>query len=64
MGNTAEEELRSVLIYYGENPDSPETPKHEDFFGLIVSFSSSLQVSIPLAVHSQFFEPVIPRNAQ
>lgn len=44
MGATVDSELRSLLSYYGENPDSPEAPKPEDFFGLIASFSSSLQV--------------------
>jgi diaphanous 1 len=39
-----EEELRSLLSYFGEQPDSPDGCKPEDFFGLIVSFSSSLQV--------------------
>jgi diaphanous 1 len=46
MGSSVEGELRSLLAYYGESPDSPETPKPEDFFGLVLSFSSSLQVSI------------------
>lgn len=45
MGTSIEGELRSLLIFYGENPDSSEAPKPEDFFGLILSFSSSLQVS-------------------
>jgi len=45
MGIAIDAELRSLLAYYGENPDSPDAPKPEDFFGLIVSFSSSLQVS-------------------
>lgn len=44
MAVTVEAGLRSLLAYYGENPDSPEAPKSEDFFGLILSFSSSLQV--------------------
>lgn len=44
MGTSLESELRSLLAYYGETPDSPEAPKPEDFFGLILSFSSSLQV--------------------
>jgi diaphanous 1 len=46
-------ELNSLLAYYGENPDSPEAPKPEDFFGLIASFSSSLQVCKP------FFQPFL-----
>lgn len=46
MSSALENELRSLLSYYGENPDSPDAPKPEDFFGLIASFSSSLQVRI------------------
>lgn len=45
MGSTLEGELRALLAYYGENPDSPDAPKPEDFFALITSFSSSLQAS-------------------
>lgn len=50
MGTALSKELRSLLTYFGENPDSPEAPKLEDFFGLIASFSSSLQVcnSVPI----------------
>jgi diaphanous 1 len=48
MGNMIQEELRSLLIYYGENPDSSDAPKPEDLFGLVASFSSSLQVILPL----------------
>lgn len=46
MGNMIEGELRSLLTYYGEDPDSSDAPKPEDFFGLIASFSSTLQVSL------------------
>jgi diaphanous 1 len=46
MGASVEEELQSLLVYYGERPDSPEAPKPEDFFGLISSFASSLQVGL------------------
>jgi diaphanous 1 len=46
MGSTLEAELRSLLAYYGENPDSPDAPRPEDFFGLIASFSSSFQASV------------------
>ena len=38
MGQSLDTELKSLLIYYGENPDSPEAPKPEDFFNLIVPF--------------------------
>lgn len=44
MGSAMDEDLRGLLTYYGETPDSPEAPKPEDFFGMILSFSSSLQV--------------------
>jgi diaphanous 1 len=45
MNVSVEGELRSLLIYFGEKPDSPDAPKPEDFFGLISSFATSLQVS-------------------
>lgn len=45
MGAMVESEIRLLMNYYGESPDSPEAPKPEDFFALIASFSSSLQVS-------------------
>jgi diaphanous 1 len=45
MSVSVEGELRSLLAYYGENPDSHEAPKPEDFFALISSFASSLQVN-------------------
>jgi diaphanous 1 len=44
MGISVDSELRSLLVYYGETPDSPEASKPEDFFSLILTFSSSLQV--------------------
>ena len=44
MGSTVEADLRSLLAFYGEDPDAPEAPKPEDFFNLILTFSSSLQV--------------------
>ncbi|KAJ3780841.1 hypothetical protein GGU10DRAFT_132917 [Lentinula aff. detonsa] len=50
MAVTVDTGLRSLLAYFGENPDSPEAPKSEDFFGLILSFSSSLQ-KCSLEVH-------------
>ena len=42
MGTSLDTELRSLLTFFGEAPDSPEAPKPEDFFGLILSFSSSI----------------------
>lgn len=50
MSSSLEAELRSMLLFFGENPDAPEAPKPEDFFGLILSFSSSLQKAA-LEVH-------------
>ncbi|KAJ7490264.1 hypothetical protein B0H11DRAFT_2009814 [Mycena galericulata] len=42
MGNLVDGELRSLMAYYGEDPDLPDaTP--ENFFKLILKFSSSLQ---------------------
>lgn len=43
IGNMIQEELRSLLIYYGENPDSSDARKPEDLFRLVASFLSSLQ---------------------
>jgi diaphanous 1 len=45
MTATLERDLKSLLAYFGEAPDSPEAPKPEEFFAMICSFSSSLQVS-------------------
>jgi len=39
IATNLDNELQQMLIYYGEDPKST---KPEDFFGLIVSFSSSL----------------------
>ena len=52
MGQSLDTELKSLLIYYGENPDSPEAPKPEDFFNLILTFSSSLRVCRSFSSHS------------
>ena len=52
LGAALEADLRNLLIYYGETPDSPDSPKPEDFFALIVSFSSSLQVSHRLPLNT------------
>ena len=57
MASQVEYDLRSLLAYYGENPESTEAPKPEDFFGLILSFSSALQVKhrswmMPAVVYS------------
>lgn len=62
MGTSLDNELRSLLSFYGEQPDSPEAPKPEDFFGLILSFSSSLQKAA-LEVHDAM-PKVEPRSPQ
>jgi len=56
MVKVLEKELRSLLLYYGENPDSPEAPKYEDFFAMILAFSSSLQKAA-LEVHDAMPKP-------
>lgn len=45
LGSALEADLKNLLEYYGETPDSPDSPKPEDFFALILSFSASLQVT-------------------
>lgn len=49
MGLSVESELKSLLAYYGETASGPDAIKPEDFFGLILSFSSSLQVTSSFA---------------
>lgn len=44
MASALEVELRSLFLYYGESTDTAEGIKAEDFFGMILSFSTSLQV--------------------
>lgn len=43
MTEAVENDLRSLLVYYGEPVDSPDAPKPEDFFAMICSFSQALQ---------------------
>ena len=50
MAAAVDNELHSLMLYYGENPESPDAPKPEEFFGLVLSFSMSLQKS-SLEVH-------------
>jgi len=45
MASALELELRSLFLYYGESTETAEGMKAEDFFGMILSFSTSLQVS-------------------
>lgn len=46
MGSTIDKEMQSLLTYYGESSDTAENAKPEDFFALIISFSSALNVRI------------------
>ena len=59
MATSLDNELRSLLAFYGEQPDSPEAPKPEDFFGLVLSFSSALQKAA-LEVHDAAPPPEAP----
>ncbi|KAG0232219.1 hypothetical protein BGX31_005209 [Mortierella sp. GBA43] len=42
VGQGLEQDLRTLLAFYGEDPNNP---KPEDFFGMLVSFSAMLQKS-------------------
>jgi hypothetical protein len=44
MGTTVDKDLQSLLAYYGEAADSTDAAKPEDFFALIMTFSSALNV--------------------
>jgi diaphanous 1 len=46
MASALESELRTLFLYYGESTETIEGMKAEDFFGMILSFSTSLQVSV------------------
>jgi len=48
MGSKVNEELRDLLQFFGEKPEGSESMKPEEFFGLVMSFSSALQVRLPL----------------
>lgn len=59
MGAALEQELKSLLTYYGERVDTPDAMKPEDFFNLVASFSTSLQVCsshsvTPLSMDSDY----------
>jgi diaphanous 1 len=43
MTSTLENDLRALLVYFGEHAEGPDALKPEDFFSMICSFSSSLQ---------------------
>lgn len=42
-----DDDLKSVLVYYGEAVDSADGMKPEELFVMIMSFSSALRVRIP-----------------
>ena len=46
MASALELELRSLFLYYGESTETAEGMKAEDFFGMILSFATSLVVSM------------------
>lgn len=46
MASALESELQSLFSYYGESTEIAEGMKAEDFFGMILSFSTSLQVTL------------------
>ncbi|TCD69991.1 hypothetical protein EIP91_005241 [Steccherinum ochraceum] len=50
MSLSLDAELKSLLTFYGEMAEGPEATKPEDFFSMILSFSSSLQKAA-LEVH-------------
>jgi hypothetical protein len=56
MTSSVEAEINTLLTYFGENAESPEAPKPEDFFGLILSFSSSLQARSNLINYSHLLQ--------
>jgi len=42
-GQALESELKSLMAYYGESTEGSDATKPEDFFGVIMTFSSALQ---------------------
>lgn len=57
MAQLLDGQLKALMAYYGEQPDAADAKKPEDFFGMISSFSTSLQVS----VHRQGFCIMVTR---
>lgn len=45
LAESAQVKLTEMISYFGEATEGPEPTKPEDVFELILSFSSSLQVS-------------------
>jgi diaphanous 1 len=46
MGASVDEDLHSLLAYYGEASDATDSAKPEDFFALVLNFSSALNVCL------------------
>ena len=46
MSKAADDEVKKTLQYFGESTGGSETVRPEDFFGLVMSFSTDLQVSL------------------
>jgi diaphanous 1 len=44
MAASLQKDLQSLLSYFGEDSETSEASKYEEFFAMIVGFSSSLQV--------------------
>ena len=42
-GQALDSELKSLMAYYGESTEGSDVTKPEDFFGVIMTFSSALQ---------------------
>jgi diaphanous 1 len=42
-GQALDSELKSLMTYYGESAEGSDVTKPEDFFGVVMSFSSALQ---------------------
>jgi diaphanous 1 len=42
-GQALDSELKSLMAYYGESTEGSDATKPEEFFGVIMSFSSALQ---------------------
>lgn len=61
MAALVETDLRALFSYYGEDLNSTEGPKPDDFFGMICSFSSSLQKAA-LEIHDR--QKKVPALAQ
>lgn len=62
MGEALDADLRTLLMYYGEVAEGPDARRPEDFFGLVLSFSSALQVSVSAQMKKLQLDDGIQRN--